>query len=348
MTASYGSDLLRSTHGRSDTTEVEHVGPRSQTLSTSPMSWSTSSNNVTPADGNSRKCSPSTRGSRQCQDPPLARRAAGGAPPASARATPTSLRTPLGSWLGRSSAYCAMPSRLERIVYRLPRRGRPARPAHQVEHAAPPGLPDVRDVEVLPDGEVLEELKGLERPAEAARHPLVGAQAAQRAAVEGDVPLRVRQEPADGLDERGLAGPVRADEAEDLALADVKGDAVETRPSRCTAQAARRRKAAPVARQARRSPFRPLGRRLGFRTGPASFSPHTGPLSSRVSPAGRDCVRRRCHPAPVRNDLLWDTNNDGHGQPAGGPRRRSSCRALPRAAGAARPPSRSGTRPPTP
>jgi hypothetical protein len=68
---------------------------------------------------------------------------------------------------------------LKRVVDRLPRRGRPAGPAHQVEQAAPPGLPDVRGVEVLPDGEVLEQLNGLEGPAEPARDPLVRPQAAQ-------------------------------------------------------------------------------------------------------------------------------------------------------------------------
>src|SRR6185437_16279161 len=95
----------------------------------------------------------------------------------------------------------------ERVVDRLPRRSRPAGPANQVEHAVPPGRPRVRDVEVLPDGKVLEELKGMDGPAEAARHPLIGPQPAQQGAVEGDLPFRVWQEAADRFDEGGLAGP---------------------------------------------------------------------------------------------------------------------------------------------
>src|SRR5579883_2375069 len=67
----------------------------------------------------------------------------------------------------------------------------------------------------------------LKRAADADRRHAVGRQGENAAPVEDDVAFPRRVETAEAVEQRGLAGPIRPDQAEQLAGADREGDAVE-------------------------------------------------------------------------------------------------------------------------
>jgi hypothetical protein len=90
----------------------------------------------------------------------------------------------------------------------------PARP-HEVAHAVPRRPVVRRGQQVLGDGDVLEELQRLERPAQPGPRPSVGRPAVDALPVQGDAAGGTR-EPGDRVDHRRLAGPVRTDQADDL------------------------------------------------------------------------------------------------------------------------------------
>ncbi len=71
------------------------------------------------------------------------------------------------------------------------------------------------------EGQVLERAPDAERGNAVPRH------AKERAAGERDVTALARVEPRDAVEERGLAGAVRADQADDAALRDDEGHAIE-------------------------------------------------------------------------------------------------------------------------
>ena len=86
---------------------------------------------------------------------------------------------------------------------------------------------------VAPDHHVLEhahraeQREVLERAPDAERGDAMARDAKQRAAGEGDVAALARVKPRNAVEERGLAGTVRADQADDASGRDVEGHAVE-------------------------------------------------------------------------------------------------------------------------
>ena len=82
------------------------------------------------------------------------------------------------------------------------------------------------DGQVLHHGEVVEELDALPRPGQAEPGAGVGRKGREVTAVELD-PALAAHEPGDGVDERGLAGPVGSDQPDELALADLQVDVDE-------------------------------------------------------------------------------------------------------------------------
>jgi hypothetical protein len=71
------------------------------------------------------------------------------------------------------------------------------------------------DQHVFDRGHVGEEPDVLERPADAQRGDLIGAQAEERLTAEGDAALVRGVEPGEDVEERGLPGPVRPDDRGD-------------------------------------------------------------------------------------------------------------------------------------
>ena len=74
------------------------------------------------------------------------------------------------------------------------------------------------DADVLEHGELGKDFGDLEGARHAQRDPLVGGEAGDVAAVEQDRPGGRREEPADQVEEGGLAGAVRSDDRAQLAL----------------------------------------------------------------------------------------------------------------------------------
>src|SRR5437773_1758038 len=83
------------------------------------------------------------------------------------------------------------------------------------------------DHDVLEHGQRREEGEVLERPPDAELRDPMGRQPEDRTAVEADITLVGRGEAAQAVEERRLAGAVRADEADDLPRVHVEGDGVE-------------------------------------------------------------------------------------------------------------------------
>src|SRR5262249_27951831 len=83
------------------------------------------------------------------------------------------------------------------------------------------------DHDVLQHGQRREQRVILERPTDAQRGNVVRPEAEDRAAGQEDRALARSIEPADAVEEGRLAGAVRTDQADDLAFADVEGDAIE-------------------------------------------------------------------------------------------------------------------------
>ena len=94
-----------------------------------------------------------------------------------------------------------------------------SREAHAREPLAGARLPAAQapphggDGEVLADGQVAEDLHGLERAADAAARDLVGGEPVDALAVVEDGALVGPQEPGHQIEDRALAGAVGADEA---------------------------------------------------------------------------------------------------------------------------------------
>ena len=84
-----------------------------------------------------------------------------------------------------------------------------------------------RDLDVLPHGERAECVAVLKRPGEAVPAPPVGAPAGDCPPVQLDRPCRREIEAAEQVDERGLAGAVRADQSHDLVAMQFEGDVLE-------------------------------------------------------------------------------------------------------------------------
>ena len=82
------------------------------------------------------------------------------------------------------------------------------------------------DEHVVEHGEPLEEPHALERPRDPPRRELVRCEARHRRAVQEDAPAVGAQVPRDEIDERRLAGAVRADEPEGLPRRDREVDPV--------------------------------------------------------------------------------------------------------------------------
>ena len=91
-----------------------------------------------------------------------------------------------------------------------------------------PGAAVPPDHDVLAHGHGAEEGEVLEGSADAEIGDAVGRRPQQRAALEEDVALVRGVEAAEAIEKGGLAGAVGADQADDLPLVDVEGDAVES------------------------------------------------------------------------------------------------------------------------
>src|SRR4051794_16019913 len=208
----------------------------SQTLSTSPMSWSTSST-VTPSAGSALRCSPSSidsSASRPAAGPSInTSRGRWG----SARATPPTLRRPGETARGerRAAAGGALPRggrgavgpppQAERTVGVLA--GAPADRQQQVAQRPQDTHPLAGDEQVLLDREVVEERAALPGAGEAAAGALVRAQAGDVVTVGPPPPRRGRGVAGRGVDRRLLAGAVGADRADDRARLDGQVDVID-------------------------------------------------------------------------------------------------------------------------
>ena len=186
------------------------------------MSWSIRKI-VMPAFTTSRSRSPRARLSA------LSRPAAGSSmhtsrgPAASARATPTSLRWPCESWSGIFTARSPSPSTSSAWSAPLiPRR----RGTHDVGQDVPPGGLRRRDLQVVGDGEVVEELEGLPRPGQPRPGTDVRSDLRDLLAVEEHLAGR-GHEAGDRVDEGRLAGTVRTDQPDQHPLFDANGDLVD-------------------------------------------------------------------------------------------------------------------------
>ena len=104
------------------------------------------------------------------------------------------------------------------------------RASGQPEQAAGDPVADVAvlgDEEVLEDGEAADEADVLEGAADAADRALVGPQVGHVLAADADVARGRRVEAGHAVEERGLAGAVGADEADDLVLVDGEADVLQ-------------------------------------------------------------------------------------------------------------------------
>jgi hypothetical protein len=86
---------------------------------------------------------------------------------------------------------------------------------------------DGGDEHVLEHGEVGERPNDLVRAYDAGAHAAVRGESGDRTVVEQDLPRGRALRAGDHAEQRGLAGAVGTDDAEDLALAQVEVDAVE-------------------------------------------------------------------------------------------------------------------------
>ena len=137
---------------------------------------------------------------------------------ASALASSRRLRSRIVSSVAVRSRMSARPTPLEDLVGLVPRLGRAAPASARAEHRAR------RDV--LAHGELPERLDDLERPRHAEASDAVARRLRDVLPVEDDRARRRLVEAGHAVHERGLARPVRADDAEDLALSDREVDAV--------------------------------------------------------------------------------------------------------------------------
>src|SRR5207248_5905421 len=83
------------------------------------------------------------------------------------------------------------------------------------------------DRHVLEDRELPERTRDLEGPRDAPVADRVGREAGQLLTEEDDRARRSPERAGDAVEHRGLAGAIRADQAEDLALHDLERDRVE-------------------------------------------------------------------------------------------------------------------------
>ena len=86
------------------------------------------------------------------------------------------------------------------------------------------GAGERADDDVLGDGQIRERLELLEGARDAEAADAIGPQAGDVAAVEEDAACVERLEAGDQIEQRGLAGAVRPDDADDLALVHIEGD----------------------------------------------------------------------------------------------------------------------------
>src|SRR5437588_1659109 len=114
------------------------------------------------------------------------------------------------------------PHALERPVRPLDRLAHPRRLPPDPHRPAECSL--CRKPHVLVRREQREDVRHLERTAEARARAAERRRARDVDAVELDTPARRFEKPRDEVEERCLAGPVRADDAEQLALADLEPD----------------------------------------------------------------------------------------------------------------------------
>ncbi len=191
----------------------------SQIPSTSPMSWSMRSVGRASVDDLAQV--PAERdgllrvepGGRLVEAEELG---AGGQRPGDGHELPLAL----GELAGRHVREGAECEHVERLVHRL---GTVDRPAEELGHHRAHGRVVSGDGEVLPHGQVVEQLDGLPRPGEALPGAGVRRQPGDVGAVQLDGPP-MRHEAGDGVDEGRLPGAVRADEADQLAGLDVEVD----------------------------------------------------------------------------------------------------------------------------
>src|SRR5262249_54872559 len=89
--------------------------------------------------------------------------------------------------------------------------------------------PERRNLDVFADAQAPEGAAVLERPRKPSSPPAARAPARDVTASELDGARRREVEPADDVDERGLAGAVRADQPDDLVTMEFECDVVERR-----------------------------------------------------------------------------------------------------------------------
>ena len=167
-------------------------------------------------------------GARQARPPARRGTAASAAPAALGRrrpacAGPGSARS---AWRSASSS---SPRSLDGLLdrRRRPARGRRTSSFRVVSSPRAAG----RDAQVLPHGEVVEQLGGLPRAGEPGTRTLVWRERAMTSSPVEAHRAAVGHEPADRVDERRLAGAVRADQADELCPARPRG---RRRPAPCT------------------------------------------------------------------------------------------------------------------
>ena len=133
---------------------------------------------------------------------------------ASARATPSRRSSPCASVAGRRvRVRASSPSTLEQLVG-----------ARAAPRAAARADAERRDLDVLAHGQPAERVAVLERPREPVPAAPVRRPARDVAALELDGARRRPVEAAEHVDERRLAGAVRADQPDDLAAAQLERD----------------------------------------------------------------------------------------------------------------------------
>ena len=174
------------------------------------MWCSTSSSVSSKSSRRLRIRSPSSSTSSWLSPPAGSSRSSRRGPAASARASSTRFRVPYESSRRRAGGRAARG-----------RRSRAARGRSRPRRAC------AADEHVLEHGHRAEQLDVLERARDPAPDDPVRRRAQQALAVEDDLALVRLVQPRDQVEERRLAGAVRADQADDLALADVERDVVD-------------------------------------------------------------------------------------------------------------------------
>ena len=195
---------------------------RSQMFITRPMSWSIRSV-VVPASAIRRSRWPSSSLSFVSRPAAGSSRQRSRGSIAIARATPTSLRCP---WVRSAGIASAIEPRSSRSSARSAAALSPRAPSDQLGGEREERRALGGHGEVLAHGEVVEQLGALPGAREPAPRPRVRRQPREIAPVELDA-ARVADEAGDRVDERRLAGAVRPDQADELALLDVDVDVVD-------------------------------------------------------------------------------------------------------------------------